>query len=299
MINASVAATLGPMRAPFLLLVPVCVAVGVSTAIYDGHSVNALDLLLVFLGALAAHISVNVLNEYEDFRSGLDFQTKRTPFSGGSGTLPAIPDKAHYALVTGVVSLLVVMAIGLYFVWNRGWGILPLGLAGVLLIVFYTRWITRSPLLCLFAPGLGFGPLMILGVHYALSGEYSQAAVAASLLPMFLVSNLLLMNQFPDWEADRQAGRNHLLIAWGNKAGVMVYGGFLLAAYLSVLVAVSQGVLPAYTALSWLTLVLAIPVYLGLRRNYTSVPALIPYMGRNVVLSLLTPLLLAVGIYLG
>lgn len=296
LINAHLAATLGPMRAPFLLLVPVCVLLGWVAAVYDGHSVNAVHLALAAVGALAAHISVNALNEYEDFRSGLDFRTQRTPFSGGTGVLPAHPDKAHYALVVGVAALAIVVAVGAYFMQLRGFGILPLGLAGVLIIVLYTRWLTRSPLLCLLAPGLGFGPLMVLGVYYVLTGHYGVTAVIVSMLPLFLVSDLLLINQFPDREADQWAGRRHLLLAWGSSAGILVYGVLLLLAYFSVVLAVLCKVLPPLVLLSLATLPIAVLAFRGLRRHRHSVPALVPHMAQHVALTLVTPLLLALGI---
>lgn len=296
MINAHFAAALGPMRAPFLLLVPVCVLLGWAAAVHDGHSVNAVHLALAAAGALAAHISVNALNEYEDFRSGLDFRTQRTPFSGGTGVLPANPDKAHYALVVAVAALCIVIAVGVYFIRLRGVGILPLGLAGVLIIVLYTRWLTRSPLLCLLAPGVGFGPLMVLGVYYVLTGLYSTTALMVSLLPLFMVSDLLLINQFPDREADRWAGRNHLLLVWGGPAGVAVYGFFLVAAYVSVVVAVIFKVLPPMGLLSLGTIPVAALAYRGLHRHQDAVPALVPHMAQHVALTLVTPLLLALGI---
>jgi len=295
-INAHFAAALGPMRAPFLLLVPVCVLLGWAAAVHDGHSVNAVHLLLASAGALAAHISVNALNEYEDFRSGLDFRTKRTPFSGGTGVLPANPDKAHYALIVALAALCIVMTVGVYFIRLRGIGILPLGLAGVLIIVLYTRWLTRSPLLCLLAPGVGFGPLMVLGVYYVLTGVYSATALMVSLLPLFMVSDLLLINQFPDREADRWAGRNHLLLVWGGTAGVAVYGIFLFAAYVSVIFAVIFKVLPPLVLLSLATVPVAAMAYRGLRRHQDAVPALVPHMAQHVALTLVTPLLLALGI---
>ncbi len=49
--------------------------------------------LLALLGLLLAHVSVNVLNDYFDYRSGVDLKTQRTPFSGGSGILP--PPNLH------------------------------------------------------------------------------------------------------------------------------------------------------------------------------------------------------------
>jgi 1,4-dihydroxy-2-naphthoate octaprenyltransferase len=298
-INAHLAATLGPMRAPFLLLVPVCVSLGWAAAVHDGYSPQLPHLLLAAAGALAAHIAVNALNEYEDFRSGLDLRTQRTPFSGGTGTLPAHPDKAHYALATGVASLLVVVFIGVYFIDLRGVALLPLGLLGVLTIVLYTRWLTRSPLLCLLAPGVAFGPLMVLGVYFVLTGHYGITAAVASLVPLFLVSDLLLINQFPDREADRWAGRNHLLIAWGDRAGINVYGLFLAAAYVSVLLAVAFDTLPGWVLLSLLTLPVAGLAFRGLARHADEVPALVPHMAQHVLLTLVTPLLLALGIALG
>ncbi|MFN2287396.1 MAG: prenyltransferase [Chromatocurvus sp.] len=296
MINAHLEAALGPMRAPFLLLVPVCVLLGWAAAVYDGHAVDAVHLSLAAAGALAAHIAVNALNEYEDFRSGLDFHTQRTPFSGGTGALPSHPDKAYYALIVALGALCIVVAVGVYFIRLRGPGIFPLGLAGILIIVMYTRWLTRSPLLCLLAPGIGFGPLMVLGVYYVVTGVYGVTALVVSLLPLFMVSDLLLINQFPDREADRWAGRNHLLLVWGGPAGVLVYGIFLFAAYVSVVLAVVFGALPPPVLLSLATIPLAALAFRGLRRHQDTVPALVPHMAQHVVLTLVTPLLLALGI---
>lgn len=298
MLNPTLAATLGPMRAPFLLLVPVVVALAWASAFYDGQPVRFWDLLLAFVGALAAHISVNALNEYEDFRSGLDLRTQRTPFSGGTGTLPKHPEKAHMALLVGVVSLMLVIAVGAWFVYQRGPALIPLGLVGVALIVFYTRFLTRSPLWCLLAPGLAFGPIMVLGVYFALTGSYGVTPALASLLPLFLVSNLLLMNQFPDQEADATVGRHHLLLARGPAAGVTVYGLFITAAYAAVLIAVLAGHLPVASLLVLLSLPLALVAYRGLRRHHADTPALVPHMAQNVALNLSAPLLLSLGLFL-
>ena len=118
-------ALFGPMRLPFLVLPPACVLLGAGTAVWSNREINVLYLLLAFVGALSAHISVNALNEYDDFKSGLDFVTHPTPFSGGSGTLPKNPEKAHFALVTGLVTLVITAIIGIYFLYIRGMWLLP------------------------------------------------------------------------------------------------------------------------------------------------------------------------------
>jgi len=90
MINQNFAVVLGSMRVPFLLLVPVCVLVGLATALYDGHPIDPLHAVLAFIGALATHISVNALNEYDDFKSGLDLKTRRTPSAAAAACCPPI-----------------------------------------------------------------------------------------------------------------------------------------------------------------------------------------------------------------
>jgi 1,4-dihydroxy-2-naphthoate octaprenyltransferase len=284
------------MRLPFLVLPPVCVALGAGTAVWTEGRINALHLIAAFVGAMAAHISVNSLNEYFDFRSGLDFKTRPTPFSGGSGTLPANPGAARLALTTGLVSLGVTALIGIYFLAVWGLGLLPLGLLGLAVITAYTVWLTRYPLLCLLAPGLGFGTFMVMGTDFALTGEYTWTAFVASLVPFFLVSDLLLINQFPDVEADREVGRRHLPIILGRRTSSLVYAAFLLGAYLSIVIGWLLDLLPAAALLGLLTLPLAVTTALGAYRHADDVEQLVPHLGRNVLIVVLTPLLAAIGL---
>ena len=289
----------GSMRIPFLVLTPTCVAIGAATAHYSGSKLDIIKLALALIGALCAHIGVNALNEYDDFKSGLDFKTIQTPFSGGSKALPSNPDQAKMALVTGTVNVLVTIAIGIYFIYKVGIMIFPLGLLGIIIIVVYTKWITRNPLLCLLAPGIGFGILMVMGTHFVLTGAYSWTAFTASLVPSFLVSDLLLLNQVPDTDADRTIGRKHVPITVGKKGAVYVYSILLACTYISIISGFLAGLLPAGALLAVLTIILAIPTVTGAMKNFDSVQNLVPYMGRNVVLILLTNVLLAVGIFIG
>ena len=289
---------LGPMRVPFLILTPACVLLGIATAVHSGVQINPLQILLVLIGAVCTHISVNAFNEYDDFKSGLDSQTQRTPFSGGSGTLPANPGMAKSALITALVTLGIVAITGIYFSWVRGIALLPLGLLGMVVIVAYTPWLTRIPLLCLIAPGLGFGPLMVMGTHFALTGEYSLTAFLASLIPFFLVSNLLLLNQFPDVEADKTVGRRHYPIVLGRQISSYIFSTFLILTYVAIAVGVALTILPLGSLLGLLTLILAIPLLRGSISHANDIQLLVPLLGKNVMVNLLTPLLVAIGIFI-
>ncbi len=290
---------LGPMRVPFLVLAPVCVFLGIGTALWTSDGLNVLYVILALVGAVAAHISVNALNEYFDFKSFLDTKTKRTPFSGGSGTLPDKPQVAPYALWIGIGSLLVTIVIGVYFLNIHGLALLPLGALGVVLIVLYTVWITRFPLLCLFAPGIGFGPVMVVGTHFVLTGAYAFEAWIASLVPFFLVSNLLLLNQFPDVEADEEVGRRHYPIVIGRRKSARIYTAFLLLTYATIVLAVLYDMLPVWSLLGLLMGVLAWRAIQGVTQFADEIESLIPVMGINVQITLLTPTLVAIGLLLG
>jgi 1,4-dihydroxy-2-naphthoate polyprenyltransferase len=289
---------LGPMRLPFLVLPPVCVALGAGTALWTEGTLDALYLVLAFVGSVAAHVSVNALNEYFDFRSGLDLRTRPTPFSGGSGTLPSHPSAAGVALWTGLVSLAIAALVGIYFLTVHSLALLPLGLLGLALIVSYTSWVTRYPLLCLVAPGLGFGTFMVMGTDFVLTGNYSWAAFFASLVPFFLVSDLLLINQFPDVEADEAVGRRHYPILLGRRASSLIYAGFLLGTYLSIVVGWALGYLPAAALLGLLSGIIAVPTAVGAYRYAEDTEKLVPYLGRNVLIVVLTPLLVSIGLFI-
>lgn len=290
---------LGPMRVSFLVLTPACACLGVAAAVWTSGRVSILYSVLALAGAISAHISVNAFNEYFDFMSGLDSRTGRTPFSGGSGTLPANPELARQALATGLIALAGTGLVGAFFLSVRGLLLLPLGLLGLLLILAYTTWLTRNPLSCLIAPGVGFGPLMVMGTSFVLTGEYSRTAFVASLVPFFLVSDLLLLNQFPDVEADKSVGRRHLPLVIGRRPSSVVYAVFLLSAYLAVVGAVLLGYLPKASLLGLCTIPVAVAASLGTFRYCEDTPKLIPSMGMNVIVNIATPVLVAIGLLIG
>ncbi len=285
------------MRPNFLILTPACVLLGIATAFWSGASLNLLYIVLILAGALMAHTSVNALNEYHDFKNGLDLITVKTPFSGGTKSLPENPEKAHLALITGLVSLVLVAVIGIYFLMERGPWLLPVGILGIIIIYSYTPFITRHPILCLIAPGIGFGPLMVMGTDFILTGHYSWIAAWASLVPFFLVSDLLLLNQFPDVEADRQFGRDHLPIRIGRHSSAIVYIIFLILTYVSIIAGCFLKVLPPGALMGLVTLILAVPVMRGVMRHADDIPGLIPFMIKNVIINISTPVFVAMGLF--
>ncbi len=286
-------------RPSFLILSPVCVFLGTSTAIAAQGSIDTTVLILIVIGALCAHISVNTLNEYTDFKSGLDLITIKTPFSGGSGALPGDPAMANMVLAAGLITFSLTMAIGIYFISNHGTLVLPIGIIGLVIILTYSKWLNHWPLICLIAPGLGFGLLMVVGAHYLLTGENTITPWLAALIPFFLVNNLLLLNQYPDIQADKSIGRNHFPIAYGTKASSYVYGIFFISAYATILLGIYYEYFPVLSLVAVLPAALSLYSMKGAFKHAEKIGESPQYLGANVAATLLTPLLLGVSILYG
>ena len=283
-------------RPPFLILTPVCVLLGLSTALTISTEINYLLFILVLIGATSAHISVNTLNEYYDFKSGLDLKTNKTPFSGGSGGLPADPESANAVLIAGLVTLVITIGIGLYLCIVRGNQILPIGITGIALVITYTQWINRSPFLCLIAPGLGFGVLMVLGTDLILTGYHTDLPWLISLIPFFLINNLLLLNQYPDKEADASVGRKTFPVKYGLQKSNLIYSVFMLAAYLLIPIYVFLDFLPAQSNIALIPAVLSCFSLYGIYKYAAEIAKHPVYMAANIAAAILTPLILALSI---
>mgnify|MGYP005810553707 CR=1 FL=1 len=289
----------GASRLPFLVLSLVSVLLGIAVSSWSAGHVEPMQAALALIAALAAHVAVNALNEFFDFRSGLDLTTMRTPFSGGSGALPAAPQHAALVLAVGLVALVIAGLIGVHFVLRTGPALLPLGVIGLLLAAAYTPWITEHALLSLVAPGLGVGPVMVAGSVYALTGRYSAAAWIASAVPFFLGDALLLLNQFPDVDADRRVGRRNLPIVLGPRASALVHAGLVVCAYACLGLALHDDLLPRGAALGFAPALLAPPACVGAWRHGAAPARLAPYLALNAALCVLTPLLMSLGILWG
>lgn len=272
----------GVTRPPFLILALICVGLGIASAHVEQGFIDPTLCILALLGGISAHISVNTLNEYFDFKSGLDFKTNRTPFSGGSGVLPKHPFLAPKALLTGLLFLGITALIGCYFLWLRGWFLLAFGLPGLALVAFYTPFIVRRPFLCLIAPGIAFGPIMVAGTAFVLTGEVSGIALAASLPVFFLVNNLLLLNQFPDIDADQAVGRKNVTIQYGHKKSAYLLGLSYFLGFGSIVAGIILGFFPTASLFAFLPAILSITAFYGAQKHADEPQKLTPYMARTL-----------------
>ena len=289
---------LGVTRPNFLTLSVVCIALAATVALEHRGQLVVLDLLLVTLLALSAHVSVNAFNEYFDYKSGLDLTTQRTPFSGGSGTLVSAPYLVGAALRLAGTTLLITILLGLWLVWTHSIQLLWLGVLGVLLIYSYTEYLNRLPWVCLVAPGIGFGLCITLGASWVLAGTLTATSWLVGIVMTLLVSNLLLLNQFPDIAADRANGRRHLPIVWGELRSGRLFALLYALAYSAIGLAVLFGGVTPWVLLSVLSLGLCVPLVQGVLRAPHRVTQNPHLLTLNVAVIHIVPLLMAAGLLL-
>ena len=280
-------------RPQFLLLSVVLVLVGTAIARYEG-CFDLLKFVLTLIGLVLAHSSVNILNDYFDYKSGIDLETKRTPFSGGSGILPAGLLKPKGVYIYGLGCLIAAFAIGIYLTFVSGWQLLPLILLGGPVIYFYTSHLTKW-LVGEFWAGLGLGMLPVLGTYFVQTGRYSLEAFVASLAPGFLTANLLFLNEFPDIEADKKGGRYNLVIALGPKNASRLYAALVLMAYLSIIGGVVFKLMPPLTLIGFHSIFFAYKAVKITFKHYDNAHELVPALKANVLTVLVTDVFLALG----
>ncbi len=280
-------------RFQFLPLTVILVSLGTAIAAYEGYF-HFGHFLLVMIGSILVHMTVNVINDYHDYVDGIDLNTQRTPFSGGSGVLPSNLLKPKQAFWFATICLLIAMVIGVYFVMVKGWLLFPLLLIAGFSAYFYNVYLAKWLIGEIFA-GLCFGPLLVLGSYYVQTGRYSWETLVASLAPGILTTNLLFLNEFPDWEADQKGGRRHFVISLGKKDASYLFVAMLSVSYLCIIAGVLTKMMPVVTLIGLGTIGFGWKAAKGALKYYDNTEKLVPILGANVITILGTQALLAVG----
>ena len=286
-------------RPQFFPAVIIPVALGASTA----WSSSALFSLRYFILSLSAavlfHAGVNTLNDYFDFRSGADNANEGAlrPFTGGAGFIQRGLITPRSTLVFASLLLALGSLIGLYIAYKTTWSLVLIGGAGLLSGIFYS-----APPLFLAGRGLGeitvgvnFGVLTVLGSHMVQTGRPALLPVVASLCTSFLISALLYINEFPDYEADARAGKRTLVVRLGPRRGRYLLLLYVACAYLSIAIGAALGLLPLWSLAALLSAPFAFQAVLGLIKNYGGGPALVPSIKAIIRAHICSGLLLAIA----
>ena len=233
------------IRVKFLLASVIAVSLGLSLAWHSGYPINIIHAILTFAGVISLHASVDLLNDYWDFKRGIDTKTKRTKMSGGTGVLPEGLLKPKSVYIVGIGFLILGAIIGIYFVIIFGITIgLILGFA-ILSVYFYSTKIVNWGLAEVFVTIKG--TLIVLGTYFIQSQTIDDFAIFAGVVVGILSSMVLFVTSIPDHDADKEKGRRTLVIIFGMSNAVRTFLIFPILAYGVIIYGVLTGIFPVYS----------------------------------------------------
>jgi 1,4-dihydroxy-2-naphthoate polyprenyltransferase len=288
------------LRAPFLLASIVPVLVGILAA-WQVRGVIDLGLsLLTLLGAAFVHLGTNMTNDAWDYRSGNDLAVRHlNPFAGGGRVLIRGVLNLRTHLAVALLFLALGSLVGIVLVLEVGWPLLVIGVVGVFFAYAYVgppfRLAHRG--VGEIAVGLAFGPLIVLGTYYVQAGTLDPAAIILSISMGLLVAGILWINEVPDIPADGAVGKRTLVVRLGVERATTVFGAMVLSAYVILGIGVVFGLTPL-ALLALLALPLALRPIRGLRKAGADPHALIPSNAAMILTTLVTGVLLIVGLAL-
>ena len=289
-----IAVWLRVIRVRFLLASVIAVSVGLAVNWNQNNSIDIFAAILTFAGVMSLHASVDLLNDYWDFKRGIDTSTKRTKMSGGTGVLPEGLLKPSSVYRAWIAFLIIGGLIGTFFVFTDGLIIAVILAFAILSIYFYSTKIVDSGLAELFV--VVKGTMIVLGAFFIQSNQLSAEAALGGIVVGVLSSMVLFIASFPDFDADKSKGRKTLVIAAGKKKSTRIFWVFPIISLGAVIVGVSLHLFPVSSLIALIPIPLIIMAGIGLRKNYEDTEMLFPSMSRTLMFSRLSGALFVVGI---
>jgi 1,4-dihydroxy-2-naphthoate octaprenyltransferase len=245
----------------------ISVGVGGAVAALDG-AFDVWLFLLTLVGAVCVHGATNLINDYFDYKSGVD--------------RPGAPTTLYrpHPLVQGLISPRAVLwvSVGLYAIAAiiglallalKGAGLLWFILVGAIASFFYTAGPIKYKYLALgeFSVFLMWGPVIVGGTYFVQRGSLSLDAVLISVPFGLLVALVLLANNLRDIDYDRSAGIATLGTLLGQQKTRVLYQGLILLAYLAIALLIALKILSPWGVLVFFSAPVAFRLIRTLQRE--------------------------------
>ncbi len=244
------------IRIKFLLASIIAITNGILYSYLTYNIFNLIDALLTYVGVIFLHASVDIFNDYWDYKRGIDTTTKRTKFSGGTGVLPEKKLDPSIVYKAGFVCMIIGLTIGGYFIFQSGLLIaIILGIT-TLSIYFYSTTIVNI--------GLGEtlvavkGTMIVIGSSFVQSGIVDLPIVYLGIIIGILSSLVLYIASFPDFNADKEKGRKTLVILLGKNKSAQIFPLLIILIYSLISIGIIMHYLPIYSILTFSSLIFAI-----------------------------------------
>jgi len=285
------------LRAPFLVgsLIPVIIG---SALAFSEKNFSISFFLITALGVATLHLGANLLNDYCDARGSDSINVRLTPFSGGSRVIQNREIAPWTILLMSSFFFALGLAVGIWLVYMGRPFVIAIGLFG-----FVAGWAYSAPPLQLMSRGWGevliffaFGPFITLGTYYVMSGSLSWQAFALGFPQGFFIVGVIWINQFPDYQADREAGKKNLVVKWGPDICRYLYCVIMLLAFVVVIFLISIVGFSYLIMLSFVALPLAAKAMKILWKEYLSHKEVIPAQALTIQTLIVHGMFLSIGI---
>jgi len=282
----SIAVWFRVIRVKFLLASVIAVSLGLAISYWQTKSIDVLSAAITMGGVLLLHASVDLLNDYSDYKRGIDTITKRTKFSGGTGVLPEGLLKPSTVYCAGIICLVLGSLAGVYFIVVHGWIIAAILGFAILSIYFYSTKIVDSGLGEIFV-GIK-GTMIVLGTMYIQTEQIMPTNVLAGIIAGTLSSFVLFITSFPDHDADKQKGRKTLVIVLGKTNASSLYWVFPGVAYGLIALGIALELLPVYCAIVYTSIPMMVKSGRNIKRSVDDVEKFVIIMKSTVLFSRVT-----------
>lgn len=276
------------IRVPFFSATAMSAIIAGALAYSEGRF-SWFYLISAIIIIAGSNCGINLINDYFDHKSHNDENNKYYgPFSGGSRVIQDGLIKPKTILMAGIISFSIVSLYGLYFVIFVNVHLIWFGLASVFLGYFYTA----TPLKLGYR-GFGeilvflkSGPIAVIGTYFLFTGNISMEVLLISIPQGLLISAILFINEFPDYEADKSVNKRHMVVRIGRERARKYYTALIILIYLSVLIPIIFKILPIYLLVIFITLPLAIQAIITTIKHYNNERAIIPAQAKTILLTL-------------
>lgn len=260
-------------------------------------------LAVTVAGIFALEVAKNASGEVFDYDSGTDLAIRpedRSPFSGGKRVLVDGLLSRGETWAIAVAGYALSVAAGLGIVAFREPRVLWIGLAGVACAYFY-----HAPPLRLAYRGLGelavalcYGPLIAAGAYLVQRGELPVGIMVLGIPLGLLIGAFLIINEFPDYLADRGSGKRTLVVRLGRVGGSRLFALVVGSALLWTLL-LPIGGMPFPLLLGLLAAAPAVAAVRTLLRSPEVTAAIVPAQGQALLAFLLYAVGAGIGLLLG
>ena len=285
------------IRVRFLLASVIAVSLGLSLTWWNSGSIDIFQAILTMSGVIALHASVDLLNDYWDFKRGIDTKTKRTSMSGGTGVLPDGLLKPKSVYNAGILFLVIGGLIGGYFVVLHGVVIGVILAFAIISIYFYSTKIVNWGLAEIFVAIKG--TLIVMGTYYIQNSDLTDISIMSGIVVGSLSSLVLFVTSFPDHDADKEKGRRTLVILLGRKNATSIYYIFPIVSYGVIIGCVIMSMIPVFCLISLVAIPVAINSIKKLKSSISSEEKIIPAMSSTLLFSRLAGTLFVIGFLIG